>query len=89
MSGAPLDSHEFFPIFAPTMTFQGKGKWQQRWPSGPNLARARISTEPVTGGLQLAGMAKAQRPNYRLGISPKKVASFKGKPTQNVLTYLI
>lgn len=28
---------------------QGKGKFQQRWPSGPNLARARISTEPVTG----------------------------------------
>ncbi|CAK9057132.1 unnamed protein product [Durusdinium trenchii] len=28
---------------------KGKGKFQQRWPSGPNLARARISTEPVTG----------------------------------------
>ncbi|CAE7772114.1 unnamed protein product [Symbiodinium pilosum] len=26
-----------------------KGKSKMKWPSGPNLSRARISTEPVTG----------------------------------------
>ncbi|CAL1153059.1 unnamed protein product [Cladocopium goreaui] len=31
------------------MKGKGKGKWQPRWPSGPNLARARVSSEPVTG----------------------------------------
>lgn len=30
------------------LSMKGKGKGK-RWPSGPHLARERISTEPVTG----------------------------------------